>query len=108
MRINLMLIVLLTIVISGCDRAGRGSHVAEPEPVGGPTLMRRLTESQYRATVADLFGADVPVVARPGRAPRREGSNAVGTGWWAVCGHTRRPACPTALPARCYRVPGAA
>lgn len=41
--------------------------------------MRRLTESQYRATIADIFGPDVPIVARFERALRSDGLVAVGT-----------------------------
>ncbi|MET0270081.1 MAG: DUF1592 domain-containing protein [Sphingomonas sp.] len=53
--------------------------LAEPAPVGGPLLMRRLTESQYRAAVADVFGADVPIAGRFERGLREEGLIAVGT-----------------------------
>jgi hypothetical protein len=47
--------------------------------VGGPPVMRRLTESQYRATVADIFAPDIPVVGRFERAQRKDGLIAVGT-----------------------------
>ncbi len=53
--------------------------VAEPRPVGGPAVMRRLTESQYRATIADVFAADVPISGRFERALRENGLIAVGT-----------------------------
>ncbi len=75
----LTLCALLAAAVTGCGDRGRPTLV-EPDPVGGPTLLRRLTESQYRATVADIFGADVPVVARFERALRSEGLIAVGTG----------------------------
>ena len=53
---------------------------AEPSDVGnGPPLIRRLTESQYRATVADIFGPDIPVVGRFERGLRADGLLAVGT-----------------------------
>jgi hypothetical protein len=42
-------------------------------------MLRRLTESQYRATIADVFGADMPVVGRFERALRSDGLIAVGT-----------------------------
>ena len=67
---------LLLPVLSGC---GRGPD-DEPEPVGGPVVMRRLTESQYRATVADIFGQDIAVKARFERGLRVEGLLAIGTG----------------------------
>ncbi|MFA7387519.1 MAG: DUF1587 domain-containing protein, partial [Thiohalobacteraceae bacterium] len=52
--------------------------VAEPKPVGGPLVMRRLTESQYRATIADVFAPDVPIAGRFERALREDGLIAVG------------------------------
>jgi hypothetical protein len=67
---------LLLSALSGC---GRGPN-DEPEPVGGPAVMRRLTESQYRATIADIFGQDVSVKARFERGLRAEGLLAIGTG----------------------------
>ena len=41
--------------------------------------VRRLTESQYRATVADIFAPDIPVVGRFERELRTDGLIAVGT-----------------------------
>jgi Protein of unknown function (DUF1592)/Protein of unknown function (DUF1588)/Protein of unknown function (DUF1595)/Protein of unknown function (DUF1585)/Protein of unknown function (DUF1587) len=52
---------------------------AEPEAVGGPPLLRRLTESQYRATIADIFAPDIPIVGRFERGLRVDGLQAVGT-----------------------------
>lgn len=69
--------VLVIAGLSGCEQAAEG--VSEPDPVGGPTLLRRLTESQYRDSIRDIFGPDVPVVARFERALRAEGLVAVGT-----------------------------
>ena len=63
--------------LHGCSRDG-GSN-AEPEPVGGPPLVRRLTESQYRATVADIFSPDIGIPARFERGFRVEGLLAIGT-----------------------------
>jgi hypothetical protein len=52
----------------------------EPAVVaGGPPLIRRLTESQYRATIADVFGADIPIVGRFEHGLRTDGLLAVGT-----------------------------
>ena len=68
---SLGLLLLLLAVLSGC---GQG----EPEAVGGPPLVRRLTESQYRATIADVFGPDVPIAARFERGLREEGLIAIG------------------------------
>ncbi|MBK6511553.1 MAG: DUF1592 domain-containing protein [Haliea sp.] len=68
---------LLPFGLAGCDKHGE-TH-AEPEPVGGPTVLRRLTESQYRATVADIFGPDIPVPARFERGLRVDGLLAIGS-----------------------------
>jgi len=43
----------------GTFGAGAGRPPAEPEAMGGPPLIRRLTESQYRATIADIFGPGI-------------------------------------------------
>lgn len=64
---------LLSAVLIGCG------GVREPDPVGGPPLMRRLTESQYRATVADIFGSQIPIAARFERGLRVQGLLAMGT-----------------------------
>ncbi|MCW1427799.1 DUF1592 domain-containing protein [Novosphingobium sp. JCM 18896] len=53
--------------------------VVEPKPLGGPLLMRRLTESQYRATIADVFAPDVAIAGRFERGLREDGLIAVGT-----------------------------
>ena len=80
MNFKRFLFLSLIVLLSACgDSPGARSSLAEPPAVGGPPLVRRLTESQYRASVADIFGADVPVVARFGRALRKEGLVAVGT-----------------------------
>ncbi len=54
---------------------------SEPDEAGsGQPMIRRLTESQYRATVADIFGPDIPIVGRFERGLRADGLLAVGTG----------------------------
>lgn len=72
------LAVTFLIGLIACGDAGNSRR--EPEAVGGPTMVRRLTESQYRASIADIFGPQVPVVARFGRELRVDGLVAVGTG----------------------------
>jgi hypothetical protein len=69
------LAVLLTMTTLG----GCGGSISEPDAVGGPQLMRRLTESQYRATIADIFTPDVQIAARFERGLREEGLMAIGT-----------------------------
>jgi len=73
-------LAVLVTALGGCgEESVQRAVIAEPYPVGGPPLVRRLTESQYRATVADIFGADIPVTARFERGVRSEGLIAVGT-----------------------------
>ena len=67
-----------TLLSVGCG-GDNASRLTEPEPVGGPALMRRLTEAQYRATIADIFSPEAPVLARFERGLRSEGLIAVGT-----------------------------
>jgi len=67
--------------IGWAQQGQRAEPVAavEPKPVGGPLVMRRLTESQYRATIADVFAPDIPIAGRFERGLREEGLIAVGT-----------------------------
>lgn len=53
--------------------------VQEPATAGGPAVMRRLTESQYRATIADVFAPDVTIAGRFERGLREHGLIAVGS-----------------------------
>ncbi len=57
---------------------GAGSPAAG-SPAAAQPVMRRLTEAQYRATVADIFDPGIPVVGRFERALRSDGLIAVGT-----------------------------
>jgi hypothetical protein len=68
-----VVVTLLIVVlgVSGCSR--------EPEIVPAPSQMRRLTESQYRQTIADVFGSDIRVVGRFEPDLRVDGLLAVGT-----------------------------
>jgi hypothetical protein len=53
--------------------------LAEPNVASGAPALRRLTESQYRATIADVFAADVPIAGRFERGLREQGLIAIGT-----------------------------
>ena len=64
-------------VIVGCGDSSK--EAVEPTPVGGPALVRVLTESQYRAIIRDIFGEDVPVNGRFNKPIRSHGLNAVGS-----------------------------
>lgn len=69
-------------LLFGCITFAQESAWAVSESataLGGPPVVRRLTESQYRATVADIFAPDIPVVGRFERAQRKDGLIAVGT-----------------------------
>ena len=57
-----------------------------PGPVPGPLAMRRLTEAQYRASIADVLGADVVVAGRFEPDNRRDGLLAVGASFVSVTG----------------------
>jgi hypothetical protein len=65
-------------LIAGVSMAEE-SLPTEPPAVGAAPQIRRLTESQYRATVADIFGQDMPIVGRFEHGLRAEGLLAVGT-----------------------------
>lgn len=69
------LLILLALLLMAQMRA-----TGEPEPVGGPPMVRRLTEAQYRASIADIFGRDIPVTARFEKPVRADGLIAIGTG----------------------------
>lgn len=68
------------IVIIGLFLMALFGSVGEPDPVGGPPMVRRITESQYRASIADIFAADIPVAARFEKPVRSDGLIAIGTG----------------------------
>jgi len=72
--------MLWTPLFGGPSLAQQAAAATEPDAAGGPPMIRRLTESQYRATVADVFGADIPIVGRFEHALRADGLLAVGTG----------------------------
>jgi Protein of unknown function (DUF1592)/Protein of unknown function (DUF1588)/Protein of unknown function (DUF1595)/Protein of unknown function (DUF1585)/Protein of unknown function (DUF1587) len=76
-RSLVLCVVLLAIALLMTSLFLRGG---EPDPVGGPLMMRRLTEAQYRNSIADIFAADVPITGRFERPLRAEGLIAVGTG----------------------------
>jgi hypothetical protein len=58
--------------LAGCDPD-------EPATGGGPVEIRRLTESQYRQSIADIFGDDIKVAGRFEPDLRADGLLAVGT-----------------------------
>ncbi len=74
--VAIFLALIAAAVVLGAMFAGP----REPEPVGGPEMLRRLTEEQYRASIEDIFGPEIPVNARFEVPLRAEGLIAVGTG----------------------------
>jgi hypothetical protein len=56
-----------------------GCEPGEPATGGGPVEIRRLTESQYRQSIADIFGGDIKVAGRFEPDLRVDGLLAVGT-----------------------------
>lgn len=57
-----------------------------PQALTGPLAMRRLTEAQYRATIADVLGPDITVAGRFEPDNRRDGLLAVGASFVSVTG----------------------
>jgi len=57
-----------------------GCGPSEPQSSGGPPAIRRLTEAQYRQSIADIFGPDIKVSGRFDPDMRTDGLLAVGTG----------------------------
>jgi hypothetical protein len=68
--------ILLGIV---CALSLSGCGPSEPATNGGPAEIRRLTEAEYRQSIADIFGADIKVAGRFEPDMRADGLLAVGT-----------------------------
>jgi hypothetical protein len=61
------------LALTGCDRRSDA-----PATQGGPLSMRRLTEAEYRQTIADMFGIDIKVAGRFEPDLRKGGLLAIG------------------------------
>jgi hypothetical protein len=68
--------ILLGIV---CAFGLAGCGPSEPATNGGPAEIRRLTEAEYRQSIADIFGDDIKVAGRFEPDMRADGLLAVGT-----------------------------
>src|SRR5882724_7616196 len=76
-------------VLMGAGLMGAAVHAASPpstaptqsaaEPKTTKVAIRRMTESQYRHTIADTFGSDIKINARFEPEKRDEGLLAIGT-----------------------------
>jgi hypothetical protein len=62
----------VALVLAGCGPDGG------PEASGGPLGMRRLTDAQYRQTIADIFGTDIKLAGRLQPDQRTDGLVALG------------------------------
>jgi hypothetical protein len=56
-----------------------GCGPREPDTAGGPPMVQRLTEKQYRQIIADVFGEDIRIVGRFEPIVRKDGLIEVGT-----------------------------
>src|SRR5262245_12837502 len=74
-----MKIRVLVAVAFAASIAPPAWSATDTEIPGGPPTVRRLTEAQYRATVADIFAPDIAIVGRFERELREDGLIAVGT-----------------------------
>jgi hypothetical protein len=57
-----------------------GCGPSEPETHGSPPTIRRLTESQYRNIIRDVFGSSIKVIARFDSPEREYGLVSIGAG----------------------------
>lgn len=63
--------LLAALALAGCG-------VSEPETKGGPLVSRRISEEQYRTSIADIFGSDIKIGGRFEPEIRANGLLAVG------------------------------
>jgi hypothetical protein len=78
-RIARRTVAAFAITLGGLVAVQTAWSSKEQDDAGGPAVTRRLTESQYRATVADIFASDIAIVGRFERELRADGLIAVGT-----------------------------
>ena len=77
----------ISIALSACAPGGadpQNEASFAPVDAGGPPVMRRLTEEQYKQVVADIFGPTVELGGRFEPDPRESGLLAVGAGQVSV------------------------
>lgn len=72
------LLAIFAPLLTGCG-AGDAPAVA-----GGPVAMRRLTEAQYRAAIADVFGPEIEIAGRFEPDGRRDGLIAVSSAFVTI------------------------
>lgn len=74
---GIVVLLILSAAAVGAFRFFASSD--EPAAAGGPATMRRLSEAQYRRSVADTFGSDIKIAGRFEPEARRDGLLAVGS-----------------------------
>lgn len=73
-----ILTLLLGVLVAACGQP------EAPASAGGPIAMSRLTEAQYRQTIADIFGEDIRILGRFEPDHRRGRLLAVGSAWASI------------------------
>lgn len=68
---HVFITALIAIVLTACEPP-------PPEAAGTPSEMKRLSESQYRAIIADVFGEQISIAGRFDPLKRIEGLKAIG------------------------------
>ncbi|MSO73478.1 MAG: DUF1588 domain-containing protein [Rhodospirillaceae bacterium] len=66
-------------MLAGALLAGCASGDTPADPPGASPVMRRLTQEQYRQSIADIFGADIKIAGRFEPDLRTDGLLALGT-----------------------------
>ncbi len=74
---SLGMIALAAVALQGCEQA-------PPKAEGGAPTVRRLTESQYRNIIADVFGKTIIVAGRFDPIDRADGLLSVGAGYSSI------------------------
>lgn len=70
-------LIALALGLAGCT-AETKTAVSEPKTDGVPTVMRRLTQSQYKNIIADVFGPGIRVAGSMDPDFRKDGLLAIG------------------------------
>lgn len=70
------------VAVTGLGQTATAAATAKAD--GEVVALRRLTESQYRRTIADLFGPDIKMVGRFEPEARRHGLQAVASGLLSI------------------------
>ena len=75
----LRIAALLVVAVGAIGVGWSVVSTKEPAAVGGPATMRRLSEAQYRRSIADILGNDIKIAGRFEPDARRDGLLAVGS-----------------------------